>query len=67
MFSLIRKGQWPGLLIDEGPAFIGAMIIAELFFKFHSFVLESIAFLAVWYVFGAVAHAIRRRTAEREE
>ena len=42
------------------------MIIAELFFKFHSFVLESIAFLAVWYVFGAMTYAVCRRTAAHE-
>ena len=67
MFSLIRKGRWPGLLVDEGPAFIVAMVIAELFFRFHSFVLESTAFLAVWFALGALVHAVRSRVTAREQ
>ena len=30
--------------------FIAAFVIAELFYKFHSFSLECIAFLATWAV-----------------
>jgi len=30
--------------------FIPAMVIAEIFYKFHSFVLECVAFLATWLV-----------------
>jgi hypothetical protein len=26
-------------------------VVAELFYKFHSFTLECLAFLATWYVF----------------
>jgi hypothetical protein len=29
-----------------------SLLIAELFFKFHSFTLECIAFLLLWYVLG---------------
>jgi hypothetical protein len=32
------------------PPLFGALVIAELFFKFHSFTLEAIPFLGVWYV-----------------
>ena len=32
------------------PPLIIALVIAELFFKFHSFTLEAIPFLALWYV-----------------
>ena len=30
--------------------FIPALVVAELFYKFHSFVLECMAFLATWLV-----------------
>jgi len=32
-------------------AFIPALITAEMFYKFHSFSLECMAFLATWLVF----------------
>lgn len=37
---------------DEAPAFAVAFVVAELFYKFHSFTLECLAFLATWYAFG---------------
>jgi hypothetical protein len=60
MFSLIRLGAWQRLLVDEGLAFVVALAIAEVFFRFHSFILESTAFLAVWYALGAVTFSLRR-------
>lgn len=34
-----------------------AFVIAELFYKFHSFTLEASAFLATWYVLRLIARA----------
>ncbi len=34
--------------IENVPALVPSFILAELFFKFHSFTLEFLAFLAVW-------------------
>ena len=31
--------------------FLAAFLVAELFYKFHSFTLECIAFLATWLAF----------------
>jgi len=31
------------------PSFVISLLIAETFFKFHSFTLELLAFLATWY------------------
>jgi len=31
------------------PSFIVSLLIAETFFKFHSFTLELLAFLGTWY------------------
>jgi hypothetical protein len=67
MFSLIRNKTWRGLLVDEGPALLIALAISELFFKFHSFILEGSAFLVVWYVLGAAAWATRHILAREEE
>lgn len=56
MFTLITNGKWRELLVAEGPALVCALSVAELFFKFHSFVLECVAFLLLWYALGAVFH-----------
>ena len=50
MFTLIKE---LGLLVSakqEAVPFLIAFGIAEFFFKFKSFALECLAFLAVWYV-----------------
>lgn len=39
-----------GLTADRLPALFGAFLVAEFFFKFGSFTLECIAFLALWRV-----------------
>jgi hypothetical protein len=31
-----------------------SFVIAELFYKFHSFTLETLAFLATWYALSAI-------------
>ena len=35
---------------QEAVPFLSAFALAELFFKFGSFALECVAFLAVWFV-----------------
>ena len=35
--------------------------VAEAFYKFHSFTLECLAFLATWYVADALIQPIARR------
>ena len=50
MYTLMRQvGTREGLLI-EAPSLIVAMVMAELFYKFHSFTLECAAFLGTWMV-----------------
>jgi hypothetical protein len=41
------------MLLEQAPSFGVALVIAEFFYKFHSFTLECIAFLATWYVLNA--------------
>lgn len=50
MFSII-KDLGPRLAIKrEAVPFLSAFAVAEFFFKFGSFALECVAFLAVWFV-----------------
>ena len=53
MFTLIRSIPTQQLLLEQVPAFTVSFVIAELFYKFHSFTLECIAFLLTWYVLDA--------------
>jgi hypothetical protein len=48
-------------VVVHTPAVAVSMILAELFYKFHSFTLECIAFLATWYVIHVPITAIYRR------
>ncbi len=53
------------LLGNHAPSAGISIVIAELFYKFHSFTLECIAFLVTWYVVDQVVavpyEALRRR------
>ena len=60
MYTLTRALSAKRFLIEQVPALGGALIVAEVFYKFHSFLLECVAFLATWYVFDALVALIRR-------
>jgi hypothetical protein len=54
MYSYVRTVGIPAFLVREAPAFGTAFIVAELFYKFHSFALETGAFLVTWYALSWV-------------
>jgi hypothetical protein len=54
MFTLIRALPWNRLLAEQLPTLSLAWIVAELFYKFHSFSLECLAFLATWFVLDGI-------------
>ena len=54
MFSLIKDLGVRVAVKQEAIPFVTAFLIAELFFKFKSFALECLAFLAVWFVLSFV-------------
>ena len=54
MYSLARSLPLRQLLIGQLPALGTSIAVAELFYKFHSFTLECVAFLATWFVVDAV-------------
>ena len=66
MYSLYRQLGLRKSLTAEAPSLAVSLLIAELFYKFHSFTLECVAFLATWlaisYLFSLVAKvlAVRR-------
>src|SRR5262245_12354938 len=57
MFTLLRQAEWRRALAVEVPAFAISLVTAEVLYKFKSFTLECLAFLATWVVVGAVLHA----------
>jgi hypothetical protein len=65
MFTLIRMLTVKQLVAEQLPALTLAFVIAELFYKLHSFTLECLAFLATWLLLDALitlglrlAHAV---------
>jgi hypothetical protein len=48
MYTLIRSLSTRQLTSIQLPSLIGALVVAEIFYKFHSFTLECAAFLVTW-------------------
>lgn len=55
MHRAIRKQGVGTFLRQEGPSLVTAFAIAEMFYKFKSFALECLAFLATWYALSYLA------------
>ena len=60
MYTLIRSLSVKQLLLEQTPAILTAWLIAETFYKFHSFTMECAAFLATWFVLDVGVQAVRR-------
>jgi hypothetical protein len=60
MFTLLRALSTKRLVIEQFPTLLAAWVIAEFFYKFHSFSLECGAFLATWFVFDAMLQLAKR-------
>lgn len=58
MYTLIRLIPFRQLIFEQVPAIATSIFIAELFYKFHSFSLECIAFFATWYVVDAAIRVV---------
>ena len=66
MFTLIKSIPVRRLLSEQGPILGLSIIFAELFYKFHSFTLECLAFLVTWCVLDVVVHVAKRWFAPQE-
>jgi hypothetical protein len=65
MYTLLRDIKLRAAFIAEGTALALSMLIAELFYKFHSFILECTAFLGTWYVVSFLVFQLRARMPKR--
>jgi hypothetical protein len=63
MYQLIHSLTVSDLFKRQLPVFVVAFVIAELFYKFHSFILETGAFLITWYVLDAIVQRVVSRKA----
>lgn len=61
MYALVRSLPLRRLLAEQVPVLGFAFVVAEIFYKFRSFTLECLAFLATWFVADLVVQQIRRR------
>jgi hypothetical protein len=69
MFQFLRFIAASDLFLRQLPVFVLSLLIADRWYKFHSFLLETGAFLASWFVIDAVVQGVivlrRRVTGER--
>lgn len=59
MYELLRRLSPKQLALEQLPMLAVSLGIAELFYKFHSFLLEAGAFLATWLALGALHAALK--------
>ena len=60
MYSLISRLPARQLMLRHAPTLIGALAIAEMFYKWHSFLLETGGFLVTWFVLDAAVSFAER-------
>jgi hypothetical protein len=49
MYTLLKSLKGRSVVAQQLGVLLASFVIAELFYKFHSFTLECAAFLATWY------------------
>lgn len=65
MFQLIRALSSQDLAARQAPVLGVSFVIASVFYKFGSFALEAVAFLATWFVLDALVEGGRMTVARR--
>ena len=60
MYELLRRLTLRQFALEQLPIFLVALTIAEIFYKFHSFLLETGAFLVTWLVLGAFLATLQK-------
>ena len=58
MYTLLRTLSFRSILLEQVPSITISLIIAELFYKFHSFTLECVAFIATWCVIDGLRQIV---------
>lgn len=59
MYTLLHHGRLREGLLVEAPSLVLSISVAEIFYKFHSFTLECVTFLATWFVVSCLFSLIR--------
>lgn len=67
MYTLLTRLPLRELLWRQAPTFIGALVIAEMFYKWKSFLLETGGFLLTWFVLDAAVTLVERALQRRRE
>ncbi len=60
MYDLISRLPARQLLLRQAPTLVGALALAETFYKWHSFLLEAGGFLLTWFLLDALVSMIER-------
>jgi hypothetical protein len=58
MYHLFQNSRLKNLLATESIPFSTAMLLGETLYKFGSFTLECIAFLATWFVLSHASKTV---------
>jgi hypothetical protein len=61
MYALISRLPKRELLVRHAPTLVGALAIAEMFYKWRSFLLEAAGFLVTWYLLDAAVSYVERK------
>jgi hypothetical protein len=67
MYSLIHSYPLRTVLTEHAPTLGMAFVIAEVFYKFHSFTLECLAFLGTWYLLDGFLQVILSRRRKQKK
>jgi hypothetical protein len=65
MFTLIKNSTFPQIITKRLPGLVISLIIAEIFYKFHSFTLECVAFLGTWFLVDLTIEVIASKLADQ--
>ena len=68
MFQFLRFVAASDLFLRQLPVFVVSLLIANHWYEFHSFLLETGAFLITWFVLDAVVQGVvllRRRFTDK--
>jgi hypothetical protein len=54
MYTLVRQLGSREIVAREAPTCAASLVLAEFLYKFHSFTLECLAFMATWLALSAL-------------
>jgi hypothetical protein len=66
MYSLIARTPLRQLMVRHAPTLVCALAIAEMSYKWHSFLLEAAGFLVTWFVLDAGVSVVERLLRRRD-